>query len=230
VSLSRETTTNLRLHIIAIALLGCTSLAQPSSPGLTPLKTSLPKPVFVGTPRVIVAPNLERVTGKLRTAPRVPGGTRNLAAGRPVTGSDPKPFVGRYAMVTDGNKEATGNSFLELAPGPQWIQIDLGKRAVIHGVLLWHYHSEARVYHDVIVHLGNSPDGMETRQPVFNNDHDNSSKLGMGTDKEYIETFEGRFIPVRGHQGRFIRLSSNGNTTDDMNDYVEVEVFGVPVP
>ncbi|MBT7165226.1 MAG: hypothetical protein HN904_20775, partial [Victivallales bacterium] len=63
---------------------------------------------------------------------------------------------------------------------------------------------------------------------VFNNDHDNSSGLGIGRDKEYIETFEGRLVAIPGKKARYVRLYTNGNTTDDMNDCVEVEVFGQP--
>jgi hypothetical protein len=32
-----------------------------------------------------------------------------------------------------------------------------------------------------------------------------------------------------GVQGRFVRLYSAGNTSDDANHYIEVEVYGKPV-
>ena len=63
---------------------------------------------------------------------------------------------------------------------------------------------------------------------VFNNDHDNSSKTTAGKDKEYIEVAEGRLIDPKGAKGRYVRLYSNGNTTNDLSHYVEVEVFGSP--
>jgi hypothetical protein len=63
---------------------------------------------------------------------------------------------------------------------------------------------------------------------VFNNDHDNSSKLAQGKDKEYIEVAEGRLIDPQGARGRYVRLYSRGNTTNDLNHYVEVEVYGLP--
>ena len=62
---------------------------------------------------------------------------------------------------------------------------------------------------------------------VFNNDHDNTSKLGAGKEKEYIEVAEGKLIDPKGAKGRYVRLSSNGNTTNDLNHYVEVEVYGL---
>jgi hypothetical protein len=61
---------------------------------------------------------------------------------------------------------------------------------------------------------------------VFNNDHDNSSKLGLGKDKEYIEVAEGKLFDPKGAKGRYVRLYSNGNTTNDLTHYVEVEVYG----
>ena len=59
-----------------------------------------------------------------------------------------------------------------------------------------------------------------------NNDHDNSSKLGEGKDKEYIETYEGRPFAVNGVKGRYVRFTSRGNTSNGMNHYTEVEVYG----
>jgi hypothetical protein len=61
---------------------------------------------------------------------------------------------------------------------------------------------------------------------IFNNDHDNTAGLGIGKDKEYIETAEGKLFDPKGAKGRFVRLYSNGNTTNDLNHYVEVEVYG----
>jgi hypothetical protein len=191
------------------------------------LVTPLPKPAFTGTPAFLVSPNLEKVTGRLREPFLVPPGTANLALGRPVTGSQDRPILGTYRVVTDENKEASGDSFIELSPGRQWVQIDLGRPCTIHAILVWHYHGEARVYRDVVIQLADDPDLISGVQTVFNNDHDGSAGLGVGADKEYVETFEGRLIPVAGRSARFVRLSSCGNTTDDMNHLVEVEVHGV---
>jgi hypothetical protein len=217
----------MRLTLLALLLALLAWGGEPKKE-LVPLKTKLPKPVFVGTPRFLVSPNLETVTGKLREAPKVPKGCVNLAAKRPVTASDTEPFLGRIAMITDGDKEGDGDGFVEFGVGKQWVQIDLGGSSEVFAILVWHYHAEPRVYHDVVIQLSDDPDFVTGVQTIYNNDHDNSSGLGIGQDKEYIETFEGRLIPVPGNKARYIRLYSNGNTTDDMNDYVEVEVFGLP--
>jgi hypothetical protein len=52
--------------------------------------------------------------------------------------------------------------------------------------------------------------------------------MGIGRDKEYIEVSEGRLIDPRGVKGRYMRLYSRGNTSNEMNHYVEVEVYGTP--
>ena len=192
------------------------------------LKLKLPKPMFIGTPTNIKSPNLEPVTGKSRGPFMVPVGTKLLSAKRPVTSSDSAPVIGELDMVNDGEKEGGDGYFIELGPGKQWIQIDLGAPYALHAILVWHYHSQARVYRDVIVQVADSKDFVKGVQTVFNNDHDNSSGLGAGKDKEYIETFDGKLFDPKGVKARYVRLYSAGNTSNDMNHYVEVEVYGLP--
>jgi hypothetical protein len=139
-----------------------------------------------------------------------------------------QPVIGELDMVTDGEKAGGDGYFIELGPGPQWVQIDLGAPHPLQAILAWHYHSQARVYRDVIVQASNDPAFKTGVTTVYNNDHDNSSKLGGGKDKEYIEVAEGRLFDPKGVKGRYIRLYSNGNTTNDLNHYVEVEVYGLP--
>jgi len=124
-----------------------------------------------------------------------------------------------------------------LAPGVDLVELggvvdrpgnrSFGASRALAAILVWHYHSQARVYHDVVVKVSDDPT-FKTGTTVFNNDHDNSAKLGAGTDKEYIEVAEGRLIDPKGAKGRYVRLYSNGNTTNDLSHYVEVEVFGAP--
>jgi hypothetical protein len=202
--------------------------AAEESKKLAPLKLELPKPMFIGTPKNISSPNLEKSSGKTRPAFMVPQGTANLALKKPVTSSDKEPIVGELSQVTDGDKNGVDGSFVELGPKLQWVQIDLGRKAEIFAILVWHYHTEARVYRDVIVQLADDPDFISGVKTVYNNDHDNSAGLGVGQDKEYIETYEGRLIGAKGAKGRHVRLYSNGNTSNEQNHYVEVEVYGRP--
>jgi hypothetical protein len=215
---------------VAVALAVAFTLAPLSAQapaGQEELKLKLPKPMFVGTPTNIRSPNLEKVSGKSRGPFYVPKGTVLLSLKKPVTSSDSAPVIGDLDMITDGEKGGGDGYFVELGPTPQWVQIDLGASRALYAILVWHYHSQARVYHDVVVKVSDDPT-FKTGTTVFNNDHDNSAKLGAGTDKEYIEVAEGRLIDPKGAKGRYVRLYSNGNTTNDLSHYVEVEVFGAP--
>ncbi len=195
--------------------------------GKVELKLSLPKPMFIGTPTNIKSANLE-VSGKSRGPFYVPKGTVLLSAKKPVTSSDSLPVIGELDMITDGGKLGGDGYFVELGPGSQWVQIDLGASHPLSAILLWHYHTQARVYRDVIVQVSTDASFKTGVTTVFNNDHDNSSKLGQGKEKEYIEVAEGRLIDPQGARGRYVRLYSRGNTTNDLNHYVEVEVYGLP--
>ncbi len=192
------------------------------------LKLQLPKPMFIGTPRNISSPNLEKITGKPRGPIYVPSGAKLVSLDKPVTSSDMQPVIGELSFVTDSEKSGEDGYFVELGPGKQWVQIDLKASFNLWAILVWHYHSQARVYRDVIVQVSEDKDFVSGVTTIFNNDHDNSSGLGVGKDKEYIETYEGKFIDPRGIKARYVRLWSNGNTANDMNHYVEVGVYGTP--
>jgi hypothetical protein len=221
-----------KTYTIACTLLSAALLA-PAVMGQAPpteeLKLKLPKPMFIGTPTNIKSPNLEAVTGKSRGPFMVPVGTRLLSLKRPATSSDRQPVIGELEMITDGEKEGGDGYFVELGPGKQWVQIDLGARYALHAILAWHYHSQARVYRDVIVQVSDDRDFLKGVTSIFNDDHDNSSGMGIGKDKEYIEVAEGRLFDPKAVAGRYVRMYSNGNTVNDLNHYVEIEVYGTPV-
>lgn len=192
---------------------------------LVAIAITLPAPKFRGTPVPLKEPNVEKPLGGPRPPFLAPEGTVNLALGKPVRSSDPAPVSGDLDLVTDGDKEATDWGVLTLDGGTQWVQIDLEKEATIYAVLMWHDHNEARVYRDVIVQVGNDPDFLDA-VTVFNNDYDNSSGMGLGKDLGYVETSEGKLIDCRGVQGRYVRISSRGNSVNPQNHYTEVEVYG----
>lgn len=192
---------------------------------LEPLPIELPSAMFVGTPENIKVDNLEKPLGKARPAFMAPAGCVNLAAGKAVSGLEDDPIVGDLEMITDGDKSGADGSYAELGIDPQSIIIDLEKECEIYAVLFWHYHMQPRVYFDVVVQVSNDPDFIESTT-LFNNDADNSASLGIGKDKNYIETSEGKLIDAKGVKGRYVRLTSNGNHNNDFNHYIEVEVFG----
>ncbi len=201
----------------------------PVAKHLVPLKLKLPKPAFKGTPtHVPPGTNLEKPRKGPRPPLLVPTGVTNVARGKKVTSSDSEPIIGELALVTDGDKSADEGSYVELGPGRQWVQVDLKRKYHIYAVVVWHTHAHAQVYHDVVVQVSDDPDFIKGVHTLFNNDHDNSSGLGLGHDKEYWETYEGKLIDAKGVAGRYVRLYSNGSTADEQNRYTEVEVYGLP--
>jgi hypothetical protein len=196
---------------------------------MVPLPHTLPKPAFAGTPsNNAVGSNVEKPLGRPRPVPMVPKGTVNLALKKKVTSGKP-PYAGSLDLVTDGDKEARDGNSVELKPRTQWLQIDLGASSKLFYVLFWHYHNEPVVFHDVVVQVSNDPNFIEGVTTLFNNDIDNSSGLGIGRDREYFETSEGRLVDAKGTTARYVRLYSAGSTyRDPLNRYTEVEVYGLP--
>ena len=216
------------LHLIPLVLLFAAPLATADDTKLVPLKTDLPKPLFVGTPVPVKVPNLEHARQGPRPDFMIPEGSANLAKGKTVTSSDSQPTIGDLSQITDGIKDGDEGDYVELDKGKQWVQIDLEKSANIYAILVWHYHSQARVYKNVVVQVSNDPDFIDNVQTVYNNDSTNAIGLGTGKDPAYIETYEGRLIDAKGVKGRYVRLYSDGNTTNPNNHYIEVEVWGKP--
>ncbi len=207
--------------------------AAPARAGadMVALNIELPKPMFVGTPQDIKVDNLEKPLGKPRPPMLVPGGTVNLAKDKPVKSSDEMPIIGEISYITDGDKEAADGSYVELGPLVQHITVDLGKPCELYAIVMWHYHKQPRVYTDVVVQVSNDADFIKDVKTVFNNDLDNSAGLGVGTDKHYIETSEGKLIDLISQgspKARYVRFHSNGNTSNDLNHYIEIEVYGKP--
>lgn len=205
-----------------VAMAPTTSLAN-----LVPIDLELPAPAFKGTPVPQKEPNVEKPAGKPRPPFLAPEGTVNLALGRRVTASDPVPISGELDLVTDGDKEASDFGYLATRAGSEWVQVDLGQKATIYAVVVWHNHADARVYRDVIVQVSDDPDFLDAHT-AFNNDYDNTSGMGIGTDMGYVETSEGKLIDCKGLEGRFVRFYSKGSTVDNKNHYTEVSVYGKP--
>jgi hypothetical protein len=195
---------------------------------MVPLKTELPKPLFVGTPVPINVPKLEPPIKGKRPDFMVPAGTVNLSLKKTVTSSVTEPINGTLDLITDGDKAGDEGSFVELNPGKQWVQIDLGKEANIYALFIWHFHSQERVYMDVVAQVSDDPTFAKGVTTVYNNDSANELGLGAGKDLNYIESYQGKLVDAKGVKGRYVRLYSKGNTTDKLNHYIEVEVWGKP--
>lgn len=196
--------------------------------GWAPLKLELPRAMFEGTEEDIRVANLRKLDQGERPPFLVPVGTTNVALDKPVTASDEETIIGEIEMITDGDKEAADGSYVEMTPFLQHVTIDLETPHEIFAVVVWHYHKQARAYLDIVVQTADDPDFITNVTTLFNNDSDNSVGLGVGTDMHYIETNKGELIDAKSAKARYVRLYSNGNSADDMNHYIEVEVYGKP--
>jgi len=192
------------------------------------LETEIPPERLEGTPMPI---NVRNVIPAPRQAPRlmVPAGTELLSSGKPVTSSDDFPVIGELEWITDGDKDAGEGFYVELMGGLQWVQIDLEQSAAIAAVWVWHFHSQHRVYHDVVIQISNDPEFKTGVTTIYNNDQTNSSGLGRGSDRPFVTSRFGLLVDAKGEEGRYVRLYSNGNTSGDANHYIEVEVYGTPL-
>jgi hypothetical protein len=199
---------------------------KPGETEWTVIKPEFPKPVFDGGrfQRKNLPPNImEGHYSEVREI-RIPRRVSLLSRGVPVTSSDPAP-LGELSLVTDGDKHGDDGYFVDLLPGQQWIQIDLGAPRELWLLWIWMYHKYPAIYNDVIIELAAQEDFGDARV-VFNNDHDDTSGMGAGSDTSWIDSNYGRPLRLQGQRARFIRLYSNGRDLDDTNQWIEVEAYG----
>ena len=197
--------------------------------GLVPLEIKLPAPAFKGTPKDIqLSSYVEPLSDKPRPPMIVPAGLKNIAAGKKVTCSDKNATPDVLEKITDGDKESADQSIILLRKGTQYVQMDLGSPHELFAIVIWHAHNSPKVYRDVIVQIADDAEFTQKVSILFNNDQDNSSGLGAGTDREYFETNEGKLINAKGAKARYIRFYSKGSTESAMNEYTELEVYGRP--
>jgi hypothetical protein len=203
--------------------------ADSSSGDKVPLVIKLPAPAFKGTPKDIqLSAYVEPLSDKPRPPMMVPPGLKNIAPGSKITCSDKNATAEALAKVTDGDKEASEQSIIYLRKGTQWIQMDFGSPQELFALVIWHAHNSAKVYHDVIVQVADDQDFLQNVKTIFNNDQDNTSGLGVGTDREFFEIHEGKLIDAKGITARYIRFFSKGSTESALNEYTEIEVYGRP--
>jgi hypothetical protein len=192
-----------------------------------PLALHLPSPTLRGTPEDLPkGSNIEPISDKPQPF-LVPKGVTNIALGKPVT-SSVAPFTGTLAQVTDGRKEPTDDDAVEFKKGAQWVQVDLGASVPLSAIVVWHDHRYLQVMHDVIVQVSDDPEFKSGVQTLFNNDVDNSSQLGAGTDREYFETNRGKIIDAKGVKARYVRGYTRGSSSGALNCWEEIEVYAQP--
>lgn len=193
------------------------------------IKFEIPPPHSSGTPKEIKSDNLEPDPGpgKYRAPIMVPVGfDKKLTTEDTKVTTSEEAVTGDNEYVVDGDKTPDATCMLQLPGGMQWVQLDLGAEHVVSAVCVWHDQGDDRVYKDVIIQLSNDEKFKEGVVTIFNNDHDNSSKIGAGKDKEYRERNDGRPVDGKLTKARYVRCYSAGSTSEPVNNYIEIEVFG----
>ena len=204
------------------------SLGAEDAKATEPLKLNLPGHTLKGTPEDLpLGPNIEPPSDKPPVPLQVPKGVVNVAAGKPVTSSVP-PFLGELSQITDGKKEAFDDDAVEFKKGTQWVQVDLGQSYAIHAVAMWHDHRYVQSMRDVILQVSDDPEFKTGVTTLYNNDTDNSSGLGIGTDREYFEMQWGRAVAGKGIKARYVRGYTKGGSLSALNGWQELEVYALP--
>lgn len=191
------------------------------------LAVELPQELKIGIPKE----DMRQKPGLQIDSPPilVPADAAVISRGKKVTSSDKEePFEGELSMITEGEKDGFVGFSVIIDEGPQWVRIDLGESHLVDAVVIWHFFANYRVVNDVIVQACEDPDFKDGVVALFNNDVDNSSKQGVGTDAAFLGTFKGKQISGKGTKARYIRCWSNGNTDHKLNKYIEVEIWGRP--
>lgn len=217
----------IRIFVCLSVVLSGLTVHESGAADLVPLDIKLPSPAFRGTPTEIQTNSYtEPYSDKPRPAFMVPPGLKNLAPGAKLSSSDTNTTPESLAKITDGDKESSDGSIIFLRRGTQYVQMDLGSPSELFAVIIWHAHNVPKVCHDVIVQIADDADFTKNARTIFNNDQDNSSGLGIGTEREYFETHQGKLIDAKGQKARFIRFYSKGSTESALNEYTEIEVYG----
>jgi hypothetical protein len=195
-----------------------------------PLVLKLPLHTLKGTPEDLPSgANIEPLSDKAPPPIQVPKGVTNVAAGKPVT-SSVTPFFGELSQITDGNKQPLDDDAVEMKKGTQWVQVDLGQAYAIHAIAMWHDHRYVQAIRDVILQVSDDPEFKTGVTTLYNNDSDNSSGFGVGTDREYFEMEYGRVVPTKGVQARYVRGYTKGSNQTALNCWQEIEVYALPAP
>ena len=214
--------------LATISLLTTTAAFAADAPAKEALILQLPAPTLKGTPEQLpTGPGIEANSDKPAPALMIAKGAKNVALDKSVKTSV-NPFTGEASQITDGKKEAFDYDTVEMKKGSQWVQVDLGEAFTIQAIAIWHDHRYIQVMHDVIVQVSDDPEFKTGVTTLFNNDTDNSSGLGVGTDREYFERHFGRVFDGKGTKARYVRGYSKGSHLSALNCWQEIEVYALP--
>ena len=227
-SLMKNDLTKYLLIVACTSVLFATSIRADDAKPSVPLVLNLPLHTLKGTPEDLPSgPNVEPLSDVAPTPVQVPKGVVNVAAGKTVT-SSVAPYLGELVRITDGKKEPVDDDAVEFKKGTHWVQVDLGQSFAIHAVAMWHDHRYVQAMHDVILQVSDDPEFKSGVTTLYNNDTDNSSGLGVGTDREYFELQFGRVVAAKGIKARYVRGFTRGSNQSSLNCWQEIEVYALP--
>ena len=209
---------------LTVAWFSAAALAADTEPLVLKLPGHTPK----GTPEDLpTGANVEPMPTKAPKPIDIPKGCVNVALKKTVT-SSVAPFLGDLNQITDGLKEPFDEQAVEMKKGTQWIQVDLGNEFEIYAIAMWHDHRYVQAMHDVILQVSNDPEFKNGVTTLYNNDVDNTSGQGVGTDREYFELEYGRVGPAKGVKARYVRGYTRGGSLSALNCWQEIEVYALP--
>ncbi|MEI2723465.1 MAG: hypothetical protein V9H26_07940 [Verrucomicrobiota bacterium] len=82
--------------------------------------------------------------------------------------------------------------------------------------------------HDVIIQASDDPEFKTGVTTLYNNDTDNTSGLGIGSDREYFERHFGRVFDAKGVKARYVRGYTKGSNLSALNCWQEIEIYALP--
>lgn len=143
--------------------------------------------------------------------------------------------INHEQMKKFGYSPSYHKDWVILPAGLQWMQVDLGRPHRIYAIQLWHMAIEWRIYHDVIVQVADDAAFSKNVRTLWNNDRDNSARLGKGYDREYVETPNGLIIDARGPRlegvvAQYVRFYSRGSNHNNLNYYCGFDIAVIPMP
>ncbi|MDG0792539.1 discoidin domain-containing protein [Cohnella ginsengisoli] len=163
----------------------------------------------------------------------------NVAFGKTVTSNAASPSGQPLSALTDGVTASDKYVLYGVSDGPKYAQVDLGKAYDVTRVNIrndWGTATTYRTGKDLIVQLSNDSTFASGVTTFFNNDGDNSSGLGAGTDAEYVEPGDGSGKDILLNDtvnARYVRYWANGHvringTVNLVDTPVEIEAYADP--
>ncbi len=138
--------------------------------------------------------------------------TTNIALNKSASTNHPSYIVsGSLSLLTDGNTNTT--PYLDLkAPGPHYVEIDLGSIYYLNKIIVWHYYGDSRFYYNTKTEV--SEDG-NIWYTIFDS-------AVSGT---YTETSSGKIHIFPPRNVRYIRDWLNGNNKNSNSHWVEIMAY-----